>query len=76
MLSLSNQLRGSISTALLVTLIDRRTDLHYSDLAALATLHSSATGPAHGSVDSPDRAVVAATRAAHGFVKGAAAAVP
>lgn len=52
MLSLSNQLRGSISTALLVTLIDRRTDLRYSDLAALATLHSSATGPAHGSVDS------------------------
>lgn len=42
LLSLSNQLGGSISTAVLITLLDRRTDLHYASLAATATLRNPA----------------------------------
>ncbi|GAC1419399.1 MAG: MDR family MFS transporter [Candidatus Velthaea sp.] len=42
LLSLSQQLGGSISTAVLVTLIDRRTAFHADALSANATLHSSA----------------------------------
>jgi DHA2 family multidrug resistance protein len=40
--SLSVQLGGSISTAILVTLLDRRAASHLSDLAGTATLHNPA----------------------------------
>ncbi|MGH7662177.1 MAG: hypothetical protein ACRENA_14825, partial [Vulcanimicrobiaceae bacterium] len=40
--ALSVQLGGSISTAILVTLLDRRSATHLSDLAGTATLHNPA----------------------------------
>jgi DHA2 family multidrug resistance protein len=42
--ALSLQLGGSISTALLVTLLDRRSAAHLSDLAGNATLRNPAIG--------------------------------
>ncbi len=42
LISLCQQLGGSISTAMLVTLLDRRTALHLSNLAGELTLRNSA----------------------------------
>jgi len=61
LISLCQQLGGSISTAMLVTLLDRRSALHQSNLAGALNLHNAALKTAlqhHASADGLYRAVV------------------